>query len=44
MNQPVSVEERNQHGLDFACRAFFVRGDDAVFYWEDICFVSGSYL
>jgi len=25
MNQPVSVEERNQHGLDldFACRAFF---------------------
>jgi hypothetical protein len=30
--------------LDFTCRAFFGRGDDAVFYWEDICFVSGSYL
>ena len=29
--------------LDFTCRAFFGRGDDAVFHWEDICFVSGSY-
>ena len=44
MNQPVNVEERNQHGLDldFTCHAFFGRGDDAVLHWEDICFVSGS--
>ena len=44
MNQPVNVEERNQHGLDmdFTCRAFFGQGDDDVLHWEDICFVSGS--
>jgi len=29
--------------LDFTCCAFFGRGDDAMFRWEDICFVSGSY-
>jgi hypothetical protein len=34
MNEPVNVEER---------RAFFGRGDDAVFHWDDICFVSRSY-
>jgi len=28
--------------LDFTCRAFFGREDDAVFHWEDICFDSGS--
>jgi len=43
MNQPVSVEERNLHGLVFTCRAFFGREDDAMFHWEDICFVSRSY-
>ena len=52
MNQPVNVEERNQHGLDigFTCRAFFGRedddddddDDDDVLHWEDIGFVSGS--
>jgi hypothetical protein len=44
MNQPVNVEERTQHGLDldFTCRAFFGRGDNAVLHWEDICFASGS--
>ena len=51
-NQPVNVEERNQHGLDigFTCRAFFGRedddddddDDDDVLHWEDIGFVSGS--
>ena len=29
--------------LDFTCRAFFGRGDDAVFHWDGICFVSRSY-
>jgi len=29
--------------LDFTCRTFFGQRDDAVFHWEDICFVSGSY-
>jgi len=29
--------------LDFTCCAFFGRNDDAVFHWEDICYVSGSY-
>ena len=45
MNQPVNVEERNQHGLDigFHLPRFFGRGDDVVLHWEDICFVSGSY-
>ena len=45
MNEPVSVEECNQHGLDIGLhrRAFFGRGDNAVFHWQDFCFVSGSY-
>jgi len=43
MNQHINVKERNQHDLDFTCRTFFGRGDDAVSHWEDICFVSGSY-
>ena len=29
--------------LDFTCRSHFGRGEDAVFHWEDMCFVSGSY-
>jgi len=29
--------------LDFTYRAFFGRGDDAVFHCKDICFVSESY-
>ena len=45
MNQPVNVENAINMVLilDFACRAFFVRGDDDVLHWEDISFVSGSY-
>ena len=45
MNQPVNVKERNQHGLDVGLHLplFFGRGDDALFHWEDVCFVSGSY-
>ena len=49
MNQPVNVKERINMVLiwDFTCRAFFGRGDDDdddVLHWEDICFVSRSYL
>jgi len=29
--------------LDFICCTFFGQGDDAMFHWEDICFVSESY-
>ena len=29
--------------LDLTCHAFFSQGDNAMFHWEDICFVSGSY-
>ena len=45
MNQPVNVEECNQCGLDIGLHLprFFGRRDDAVFHWDDICFVSGSY-
>ena len=38
MNQPINMVLT----LDVTCCAFFGRGDDAVFHWEDICFVSGS--
>jgi hypothetical protein len=40
MNQPINMVLT----LDVTCCAFFGRGDDAVFQWEDICFVSRSYL
>jgi len=34
-NQPVNVEERNQHGLDIGLQLpFFGRGDEAVFQWD----------
>ena len=46
MNQPINVEERSQCGLDIGLHLprFLGRGDDDVLHWEDICFVSRSYL
>jgi hypothetical protein len=41
MNQPINVENAINTVLTFDF-TFFGRGDDAVFHWEDICFVPGQ--